>query len=65
MKITVNGDSHEVSGMTLEAVLIELGYGEAKVATAVNEAFVPAASRAQTELKDGDRLEIVAPRQGG
>ena len=65
MKITVNGDSHEVSGRTLEAVLIELGYGEAKVATAVNEAFVPAASRAQTELKDGDRLEIVAPRQGG
>jgi len=65
MKITVNGDNYEVSGTTLGAVLIELGYGEAKVATAVNESFVPAASRAATTLQDGDRLEIVAPRQGG
>lgn len=65
MKITVNGDLHEVSATTLDAVLIELGYGDAKVATAVNEGFVPAASRASTILQDGDRLEIVAPRQGG
>lgn len=65
MKITVNGDSHDVSSKTLDAVLIELGYGDAKVATAVNESFVPAPSRAGTTLQDGDRLEIVAPRQGG
>ena len=65
MKITVNGDSHDVSSKTLDAVLIELGYRDAKVATAVNEVFVPAPSRAGTTLQDGDRLEIVAPRQGG
>jgi len=65
MKINVNGERHEVSATALDAVLDELGYGGAKVATAVNETFVPAGARAQTTLADGDRLEIVAPRQGG
>ncbi len=65
MKITVNGDPCEVASDTVQAVLDELGYGEAKVATAVNETFVPAGSRGATRLAKGDRLEIVAPRQGG
>jgi len=65
MKINVNGERHEVSATALDAVLDELGYGGAKVATAVNETFVPASLRAQTDLAEGDRLEIVAPRQGG
>ena len=65
MKIMINGIPTEVQGGTLVAVLEELGYGEAKVATAVNESFVPAAARGQTALSPGDRIEIVAPRQGG
>lgn len=65
MKITINGTPTEVQGGTLVAVLDELGYGEAKVATAVNETFVPAAARGQTALSPGDRVEVVAPRQGG
>mgnify|MGYP003653805975 CR=1 FL=1 len=65
MKITVNGTPTEVEAETLAAVLEELGYGGAKVASAVNESFVPAATRGQTALSPGDRVEIVAPRQGG
>ena len=65
MKITVNGTATEVRADTLAAVLDELGYGEAKIATALNEDFVPAAARGQTALSPGDRVEIVAPRQGG
>jgi sulfur carrier protein len=65
MKITVNGAATEVAATTLEGALDELGYGGAKVATAVNESFVPAAARAHLTLSAGDRLEIVAPRQGG
>lgn len=65
MKINVNGEGREVAFGTLDKVLDELGYGGARVATAVNETFVSAAARGQTELSDGDRLEIVAPRQGG
>lgn len=65
MKITVNGTATEVETVRLDEILIELGHGDAKVATAVNEDFVPASLRAATELSTGDRLEIVAPRQGG
>lgn len=65
MKIIVNGTAHEVQASTLAALLAELGYGDAKVATALNEAFVPTGVRASTPIKDGDRIEIVSPRQGG
>lgn len=65
MKIIVNGSESEVKSTALSAILEELGYGDAKVATAVNERFVPAASRPQLTLVPGDRLEVVAPRQGG
>jgi sulfur carrier protein len=65
MKIKVNGTVQETAAPTLDALLQELGYGAAKVATAVNEDFVPAAIRPEQRLNDGDRVEIVAPRQGG
>ena len=65
MRIAVNGEAVEVQGETLETALEELGYGGEKIATAVNEAFVPALHRAEHLLADGDRIEIVAPRQGG
>ena len=64
MKISVNGTQTEVRAETLAAVIEELGYGEARVATAVNEAFVPVTAR-DVALSPGDRVEIVAPRQGG
>lgn len=65
MKIVVNGEKVEVVATTLDAILVELGHGDAKVATALNEEFVPAAMRGETAVDAGDRLEIVAPRQGG
>ena len=65
MKITVNGTAQETAAETLDALLIEQGYGAAKVATALNETFVPAAIRPEQRLNGGDRVEIVAPRQGG
>ena len=66
MKITVNGTMQEVQAAQLDAALQELGYdGAARVATALNGAFVAQAMRAQTQLQAGDMLEVVAPRQGG
>ncbi len=65
MKIMVNGAMHYTETQSLQALLEELGHGTAKVATAVNEAFVPAALRATHTLTQGDCVEIVAPRQGG
>lgn len=65
MKIDVNGERREVSGTTLGAALAELGWAEARVATALNGTFVPRGARDATTLSDGDRLEILAPMQGG
>lgn len=65
MKIIVNGDAFESAAGTLLELLAEQGMSDAKVATAVNETFVPSGLRAAHILQDGDRVEIVAPRQGG
>lgn len=65
MKIVLNGEPRELGAARLDEALVELGYGEAAIATAVNGAFVPAGQRATTELEAGDRLEVVSPRQGG
>ena len=64
-RIEVNGEVREVSGVTLAEALAELGWGAAKVATALNGDFVPASARAGQSLRDGDRLEVLAPMQGG
>ena len=65
MKLLVNGESHELPAATLAEALQSLDLAEAKVATALNGEFVPARARGATPLKEGDRIEIVAPRQGG
>lgn len=65
MKISVNGKAHDVTATILSDALNELGFGTAKIATAVNEEFVPVTLRSTYELTTGDRLEIVAPMQGG
>lgn len=65
MRILVNGSSREVRAAELSAALEELGYGGAVVATAVNGEFVPVTDRHTARLADGDRLEVLAPMQGG
>jgi sulfur carrier protein len=65
MRIFVNGDQREIEPGTLALALAALGYGGKKIATAVNGRFVPATARAGTALSDGDKLEVVAPMQGG
>jgi len=65
MRIEVNGEHREVAGQTLAEVLAELGWAGARIATALNGAFVSKGARAETPLKEGDRLEVLAPMQGG
>lgn len=64
MKIAINGNPHEVAGPSVAEALTEAGFGP-RVATALNGEFLPAGQRAATPLRDGDRLEVVAPMQGG
>src|SRR5690606_21857674 len=65
IRIKVNGKERDVQEVSLEGILKELGFGEAKVATAVNGEFVPVTARAERRLQQGDRLEVLAPMQGG
>lgn len=65
MRLEVNGEPREVTALTLEDALGELGWGEARVATALNGRFVAKGARPQTDLTEGDRLEVLSPMQGG
>jgi sulfur carrier protein len=65
VKLVVNGEPQELAAANLAEAVQALDLGEAKIATALNGEFVPARVRPATALKDGDRIEIVAPRQGG
>lgn len=65
MKIFLNDDAHEIDAATLADALESLGFAGRKIATAVNGRFVAAAARPRTSLAEGDRIEVVAPMQGG
>jgi sulfur carrier protein len=65
MRILVNGASREIRAADLSGALEELGYGGAVVATAVNGEFVPTVERQTARLTEGDRIEVLAPMQGG
>jgi sulfur carrier protein len=65
MRIYVNGDQREVEPGSLAVALTALGYGGKKIATAINGRFVAAGARPATALNDGDKIEVVAPMQGG
>lgn len=65
IELIVNGRKSETGAQTLAALLDEQELSDAKVATALNGHFVPAAKRDTTTLKAGDSVEIVSARQGG
>ncbi|HMN37518.1 MAG TPA: sulfur carrier protein ThiS [Hyphomicrobium sp.] len=65
MKVTVNGKKVETAARSLEELLAEQEFSGQRIATALNGQFVAAAARVGARLKDGDKVEIVSPRQGG
>lgn len=65
MKIEVNGELREIKATDLSHALAELGWGDARVATALNGFFVPAALRDDTPLSADDHIEVLTAMQGG
>lgn len=66
MKITVNGESHEVADRTTVRGLIELlDLASGPVAVERNGAIVPRAGHADTALAESDVIEIVHFVGGG
>ena len=64
-RILLNGEQAETDARTLADLISSRGLAESAVATAVNGDFVPRQARAATLLTEGDKVELVAPRQGG
>jgi thiamine biosynthesis protein ThiS len=66
MEITINGQRREVAeGVTVAALLEQLGLANKYVAVERNLQIVPRARHAQEPLAPGDRLEIVTLVGGG
>ena len=66
MTISVNGEikSFQTETLTVERVLEEMKFGEG-IAVALNEEFVLRTTYSETHIKEGDRLDILSPVQGG
>jgi sulfur carrier protein len=65
MVLIVNGETKQAEASSVRALLAELEYDGGFFAVAVNHAVVPRRSWDQPLLRDGDKIEIVSPRQGG
>lgn len=65
MKLIINGEEQQIEAGTLSALLTALDYEGDWLATALNGDLVSRGERAQTVLNEGDRIEILAPKQGG
>ena len=70
MIVTLNGERREVADGATVAALVALlapaaGAAGRGVAVALRGEVVPRARWAETEVADGDRVEVVAAIQGG
>ncbi|MFZ5692905.1 MAG: sulfur carrier protein ThiS [Pseudomonadota bacterium] len=65
MQLIVNGKPMTITSMRVDALLRELEYEGTHYAVAVNYRVVPRARWNETELRNGDKVEILTPRQGG
>ncbi|WP_315738568.1 MULTISPECIES: sulfur carrier protein ThiS [unclassified Bradyrhizobium] len=65
MRVTVNGEARDIAASSVAALLSELDYEGTHFAIALNYDVVPRSRWAETQLKTGDEIEIITPRQGG
>ena len=65
MRLIINGEQREVNSVSVDALLSELDYEGTHFAIALNYDVVPKSRWAETQLRDGDEIEIITPRQGG
>jgi sulfur carrier protein len=65
MELIVNGETKRAKAASVRALLKELEYEGNFFAVAVNQSVVPRRSWDEPVLREGDKIEIVSPRQGG
>ena len=66
IELSVNNESISLANITLLSdALQQWGYGESKIAVAINGEFVPRSTYSERELLNGDQIDIVKPVGGG
>ena len=65
MKITINGQEQSFAPITLAGLVEQLGMKQDRVAVELNRSIVPRSRWAETDLAEGDHLEIVHFVGGG
>jgi sulfur carrier protein len=65
MVLIVNGERHETAATRIAALLAEMQFSGTQLAIAINHGVVPRGRWSEIELRDGDAIEIISPRQGG
>lgn len=66
MNIVLNGNKHTLDGEhNIQGLLERHGYNGKLIAVAVNNEFLPKTDYSKRIIRDNDRIEIVAPMQGG
>jgi sulfur carrier protein len=66
IKISVNGERREISeGLNITELIEALEYKTKGFAVAVNMTFIPIGQYKETYIKEGDKIDILSPVQGG
>jgi sulfur carrier protein len=65
MVLIINGERRQTDARRIAALLAELEFTGTQLAIAVNRGVVPRKRWDEVELRDGDAIEIISPRQGG
>jgi len=66
MEIVLNGENRTLAAvLTLQQLIQQIGLDERKVAVERNLEIVPRSTYGQTQLQNGDRIEIVEFVGGG
>ena len=66
LQIQINGTMRSVqNGTNLSELIQLLALGDRKIAVEVNQEIIPQSQHDQTQLCDGDRIEIIEAIGGG
>ncbi len=67
LEVSLNGESVTLSNESLPEALCEIGYDPEQqgIAVAINMSVVPRSEWSETNICNGDRIDIVGAKQGG
>ena len=63
--VKINGESFDITGISVEKYLFDAGYDSKRVAVELNGEIIPKSQYENTYLNDGDSVEVVSFVGGG